>query len=141
MTEKLTTHGQDKDYRLGSRISHTVLIFLLSALALGFASCSSQVEEVIPESVMGQDRFIEIYTEAMLIEAAFKQKMYKSEDPQIWIAKQYAGLFKREKISSDVYDASFDWYSSHPEILLEIYSEVIENLGKLEAKQNAETNP
>ena len=110
-------------------------------MALGLASCSSQNEELVPTKVMDQQRFIEVYTEVMLIEAAFKQKMYKTEDPKIWITKQYAGLFQRENISSEVYDASFDWYSSHPEVLLDIYSEVIENLGKLEAKQNAESNP
>ncbi|MFT5183330.1 MAG: hypothetical protein ACI84C_000456 [Flavobacteriales bacterium] len=141
MTEKLITQGQGKDYHLNTKISHTILIFLISAMALGFASCSSQNNEAMPSQVMGQERFIEVYTEAILIEAAFKQKMYKTEDPKTWIAKQYAGLFTRENISSDVYDASFDWYSTHPEILLDIYSEVIENLGKLEAKQNAETNP
>lgn len=77
----------------------------------------------------------------MIIEAAFKQKMYKTEDPQIWLAKQYNVLFANQNISSETYDESYTWYSTRPELLLEIYSEVIENLGKQEAKQNAETNP
>lgn len=95
----------------------------------------------MPDTLLSQDRFIEVYTEAILIEAAFKQKMYKTEDPTIWLAKQYSTLFLSKKITAETYDESFTWYSSKPELLLEIYGEVIENLSKLEAKQNAETNP
>ncbi len=125
-----------------TRKSHSIFILLLTIVTLACGSCSSESDHtIVPETILSQERFTEVYTEAMIIEAAFKQKMYKTEDPQIWLAKQYNVLFANQNISSETYDESYTWYSTRPELLLEIYSEVIENLGKQEAKQNAETNP
>lgn len=85
---------------------------------------------------MGQEEFIDVYADALLIEAAYKQRLYKKEDPEVWLGKRYGELFEKKNVDSEKYHRSLTWYTGQTEMFRDMYDDIIERLNKLEAQQN-----
>ncbi|MCB0761434.1 MAG: DUF4296 domain-containing protein [Flavobacteriales bacterium] len=121
--------------------SYRPWVVLFAVITLLLAACGGEPEVVIPPDVMPRQEFIEVYADALLIEAAYKQRLYKTEDPNIWIGKRYGELFERYQLDPERYKHSLDWYSSQTALFYEMYDEIIEKLNKMEARETDTETP
>lgn len=108
---------------------------------VALTSCSEEQKVQIPADVIPQEEFIEIYSDALLIEAAYKQRLYKKEDPEVWLGKRYGELFEKRDVDAEKYQHSVEWYSSQTQLFHDMHDGIMERLNKLEAAQNIEENP
>lgn len=94
---------------------------------------------VIPNDVLSIKKMAEILVEFQLIEAAVNLNV-ANYNPNL-IAGSVPiknSVFKNNKIAKEIYNRSFDFYTKHPPLLIEIYKLVLSNLSKMQAAVNSE---
>lgn len=113
---------------------HRILIwfFIVSI----FSACTQRTNYIIPE-----DKFLEILIDLHLYDALVQSRKLKdTELNQIDSAYLYPSLFAKHNVTSEQFDSSLSYYTSHPEILNEISNKAhshIENLAEIEKKLSA----
>src|SRR4051812_41522807 len=109
--------------------------FLLFCTVLIF-SCSQDKKESIPGSVLPEEKMAEVLVDIHLLEATLNINSFSRDkaskgagtiDPATDVLKKH-GLTKQQ------YDESFKFYSSHPQLLSEVYLIVLNDLSKMQAQ-------
>ena len=96
--------------------------FILCMILL---SCGNQQEENL-QNILSENSFINILKDIHLAEAFFELNKTKSiENAKKELAKNYVDIYKKNKISEDYFNKSLDFYSKKPELLEQIYSNII----------------
>ena len=98
-----------------------------------FLSCSSNKPQV-PASVIQPDKMQSILTDLHMVEG----KLILLRAPQDSLKKAahiyYASVYDKHEITHKEFSKSFDWYQEHPELMMEFYDVIIEQLEEAEAK-------
>lgn len=92
------------------------LIFLLG--------CGKDVPEP-PQDLIPRETFVELLAEVQLIEAVLNQNMIRNDEPRARIARYYKTTFATFNVTPQQFQDTYTWYYGQPELLLEIYDEVI----------------
>lgn len=87
-----------------------------------------------PDDLIPRDTFVELLAEVQLIEAVFNQNMIRNDDPRARIARYYKTTFEKFDVTPEQFQTTYTWYYSQPELLLEIYDEVITVISTKRAK-------
>lgn len=106
----------------------TTLLYLFGFL-LGFLACGEE-EIPPPDNLLPREQFVEVMVEVQLIEAVFNQNMIRSDEPQRRIARYYKETFERLGVDRKAFEATHTWYHRKPELLQEVYDEVISVLSQ-----------
>ncbi len=110
------------------------LIFGILFVALVLSACSKPKVEV-PADVISKDSMIRMLTDMHLAEAAIQMRNLSGHDSLHREAfGRYKFIFEKYKVSADVFEKSFRWYSSEPEIFSGMYDSVIVHLSEGQAK-------
>jgi hypothetical protein len=115
------------------------LVCLFFCVSL-FLSCSNNKKEVvIPSDVLSIEKMADILVEFQLIEAAVNLNI-ANYDPHLIPGSIPINtpVFKNNKMAKEIYSRSFDFYTKHPPLLIEIYKLVLNNLSKMQAAVNSE---
>jgi len=92
------------------------LLFLLG--------CGKDVPDP-PKNLIPRETFVELLAEVQLIEAVLNQNMIRNDEPRARIARYYKTTFERFNVTPQQFQDTYTWYYSQPELLLEMYDEVI----------------
>lgn len=100
----------------------------------GFSSCGSKTEK-IPSDILPQKKMIAILTDVQIAEAALQIRNTTLADSIVnFELSQYKFIFKKNNVSPAEFKKSFYYYTDRPEIMVEMYKEVISALSKKQAE-------
>jgi hypothetical protein len=107
------------------------LIFIL----LFISACSKKPIE-IPKGLLTREQMVPILTDIHIAQAAIGLNMYN--DTVKYNLKDYSEyIFKIHNTSKAQFDSSIVFYTRNPEILSEVYAQVINELSKKQGEVNA----
>jgi len=107
---------------------------LLLIIMIGSSSCGINTEK-IPSDILPQKKMIVILTDVQIAEAALQIRNTTLADSIInFELSQYKFIFKKNNVSAAVFKKSFYYYTDRPEIMMEMYKEVISALSKKQAE-------
>lgn len=113
-------------------ISRKTNYLLIAGIAL-ITACSRQKEE-IPSDIMPQDKMIKVLSDVHYTEATIQLRNLNYSDSTRKIAYgYYKEIFQKHQITPEQFKESFDWYKKHPEIMNEMYKEVLTHLSEEQA--------
>ena len=102
--------------------------FFIIAFIFFLFSCTRKPVE-IPKSVLPKDQLIPVLVDIHVAQAAMG--MNQLVDTSHFTMSEYTSyIFTIHHITKNEYDSSMSFYSQHPELLSEIYQEVINELSK-----------
>jgi len=91
----------------------SVLIFLVA--------CGG---DKIPKEIIGGDKMVQLLTEVHIIDGSMYNVMQVPDSLYKYGSGKYLALFKKYGTDSVQFKNSFKYYSSHPELMAEIYEKV-----------------
>lgn len=107
---------------------------LIAGIALTI-SCSRSKEE-IPSSVIEQKKMVEVLSDVHYTEATIQLRNLNYSDSTRKIAYgYYKEVFQKHHITPEQFKESFMWYKSHPEVMNDMYKEIITRLSEEQAKE------
>lgn len=99
-------------------------------------ACSDDKQVEIPAGVLSQEQMATVMAEVHLLEASLNlnisSAITKGDAPDLQATT--LEVLKKKGVTKEKYETSFLFYSQHPEILSEIYQQVLNNLSQLQAK-------
>ena len=100
-----------------------------------FLACTEGTEAP-PANLIDRARFVDLLVDVQLIEAVGKQKMVRQGDPREKIAGYYRETFEKHGVTDSLFYETYDWYYAHPQLMQEVYDEVINELSVIESQLN-----
>jgi hypothetical protein len=99
--------------------------FFAVAIGLIFLwGCGKDVPDP-PSGLIPRETFVELLAEVQLIEAVLNQNMIRNDEPRARIARYYKTTFETFKVTPQQFQETYTWYYGQPNLLLEVYDEVI----------------
>ena len=108
-------------------VIRTLSIFMI------LASCSDP--NAIPPGVLSKDKMVEILKMVHLAEAT-QQQMILDQSANPSDTFSFNEIFKKAKIKKADYDSSMKFYSAHPQLLDQVYDEVINELNEMSLEES-----
>jgi hypothetical protein len=101
-------------------------------ILLLLAGCAADAPADRPDDVLDHDKFVLVMTDVQLLEATSRKKLIRDGDPKERTAQFYKQLFDKHEITEEEFKRSYLWWNSEPELMVEVYEKVLENLSRLE---------
>jgi hypothetical protein len=121
------------------KMKKIALLFLCSWLI----SCGNDTVVPIPDNVLSKEKMAQILTDMHLLEASMNLNIANTvvtvETPDM--ENNVRLVLKKNAVTKEQYETSFAFYTAHTELLSEIYTEVLNDLSKLQAKVANEKTP
>jgi len=113
--------------------------FLLYAVFTGCTSASEPTyDRVKTDNVLEKEKFIEVLTDAQILESTLKLKLIRTPDLKERIPGFYQQVFDKHQTTETAFTESMNYYSANATELIEIWDSVEVSLKTL--KENAENN-
>jgi len=106
-------------------------LFLLCAL---LAACSDPQDVKIPTDVLSKEKMAEVMVDVHLLEATVNLTVSATDKAAFNEKGDMIDVYKKHGITRKQYDDSYIFYTRHPEILGEIYQQVLNELSKMQAQ-------
>ncbi|CAN5435719.1 hypothetical protein BH11BAC1_BH11BAC1_03140 [soil metagenome] len=104
------------------------LFVAFAVLSVFIFSCSKSKPE-IPKGILTQNEMIPVLVDIHIAQAA--TGLFNSGDTSKYTMNDYIPyILSIHHIEKAVYDSSVDFYTQHPEIMQEMYDDVIDELSK-----------
>lgn len=114
-----------------------IIVILLCTILY---SCAEEKEVVIPENILSQEKMATVMTDIHLLEASmtlnFANATNMINGPEMQATT--VQLLKKNNVTKEQYQTSFVFYAEHPDLLTEVYKQVLNNLSQLQAKVSNE---
>jgi hypothetical protein len=105
-----------------------LLLFVLTT-----ASCSKH-QELIPDTVLKRDKLVLILSDMHMLEAQAQMSNYNQNDStKLIVASAYKAVFLKNKVDAKQFQRSYEYYQVRPELMSEIYKEVLTELSRRQA--------
>ena len=105
-------------------------------ICLLFMACSGSLEIKIPDNVLSKDKMTQVMMDIHLMEASIN--LSGGNPKKIDLAGSNVPLnidvLKKNNITKKQFDDSFSFYTHNPELLSEIYQNVLNELSKMQAE-------
>ena len=116
--------------------------FLAISLVITFTftfliSCSHKSDS-IPSKIIPKDKMADVLVDVHLAEASADNHGLSAPQVNMMMAAKYDSLFKKHEITFAQFKSSYDYYLAHPDVLSEIYSEVVNKLTTMESKATSD---
>lgn len=113
-------------------LQRNIIILLISSFLF---ACSAKKENAIkvPDDIVPIDTMAAIMADIHLAEAEAAVYPYNDTAGTVNLPAYYRFVFNKHKIDTAVFGKNFRYYESHPEIMNEVYTKVLENLSKQQA--------
>ena len=109
-----------------------VLILMLFSCERALPKDESVIK--IPNHLLSEEVFTELYYDAQLTEGAVRIEIGKGVKSKEISAYLYQQLFDKYGITKDDFEANIRYYASDPEVMQEIQTEVVNRLTLEESK-------
>lgn len=90
-------------------------------------ACSEQKEEVIPEEIVSEEKFIDIITDVKILEGRLHHKVNAQDIPKI-APDLYQEIFDKHDITKEGFRKNIIYHFKTPEKTMRIYETVVEQL-------------
>lgn len=97
-------------------------------------ACSDETVVSIPETVLPKQKMAEVLMDVHLLESSMNLNVYNMDRIAAENTTPGFDILKKNSVTKQQYDQSFDFYSKHPALLNEIYDSVLNNLSKMQAE-------
>lgn len=105
---------------------------VLLLFGIFFVACKSGEESSdTPENILTKNKMVEIMVQVHLAEAALNLNL---NDNKAGETKVYQDIFRKKNVSKNQYEESLKYYTEHPEKMVEIYDEVLNELSRMQAE-------
>jgi len=94
-------------------------------LVLIFISCGNEPEIVKPDNLLEKEQMIEVLYDLGLAEAAYRGRHHKDTIAEEKVRQRVFYNFSEHGVSKEQFEKSYDYYMKNPEVLVEIYNEVL----------------
>jgi hypothetical protein len=91
-------------------------------------------EAAIPADVLPKEQMARVMTDIHLLEASLSVGTYAKDNVMMQNIKPSTDILKKNGITKETYDLSFDFYSRNPNLLTEVYQLVLNDLSKMQAE-------
>ncbi len=108
------------------------IVAMLFSIIL-FTACTPEIEPR-PANVMDGPLFARVMVDVQLLEAAKTQNPHRREWSTESLRSGYALIFEKYGINDSLFQRSFRFYQSRPDLMKPIYEEVLDSLNALEPK-------
>jgi hypothetical protein len=121
------------------KMKKIALLFLCSCLI----SCGNNKSVPIPDNVLSKEKMALVMTDMHLLEASMNLNIASAlpANQNVDMEAKVQAVLKKNAVTKEQYETSFVFYSTHTELLSEIYTEVLNDLSKLQAKVANEKTP
>jgi len=103
-------------------------ILLLLICLFGLNACRDSTV-IIPPEILSKETLVPILTDIQIAQAS--RNIFEYSDTVVYSLNDYRiAILKRKNISEEQFESSMKFYSEHPELLQEIYNEVVNELSK-----------
>jgi len=99
----------------------------LAVVFLGLALVACKTDDR-PEGLMEREEFKETLLDAQLIEARLNHEMILEQMKTLPVEKYYEELFEKHQVTKEKFEKTFNYYTEHPDLLKEIYDEIMTEL-------------
>ena len=89
-------------------------------------ACSKDSE--VPDWVVSKERMVPFMIDIHLAEAKIKVLKLNYDSSLAFFRKLEDDVYEKHQITDSIYLESFNYYLNHPDLLLEIYEQVIDSL-------------
>jgi hypothetical protein len=113
-----------------------IYFFLFSMLTISFLSCGKKKIE-IPATVLPKEKMVPVIVDIHLAQAAAVIRN-PSDSLHYTFGDYLPYILKLHDIPRAEYDSSISFYTSHPELMKEIYDDVINELSKKQSEVKTE---
>ncbi len=105
-------------------------------ICLVFVACSGEKAVVIPDSVLSKEKMAEVMLDIHLMEASMNISGVNPNTIDLAGSKVPLNIdvLKKHNLTKKQYDESFSFYSNHPELLSQVYQQILNDLSKLQAE-------
>jgi hypothetical protein len=115
------------------RITIKVSLFLLM---FSVFACTKN-KEVIPDSILKKEKMILILSDIHLLEAQVQMtNLNQNDSTKLIVTSAYKDIFLKNKVDAQQFQRSYQYYQVKPELISEIYSEVLTELSRRQASGN-----
>jgi hypothetical protein len=99
-------------------------------------SCSEKKPLSIPPTILPKEKMVEVMVDIHLLEASINLSISYADKitPGNPNPTPNFDILTKNKITKKQYDDSFDFYTQHPELLNEVYEQVLSDLSKMQAQ-------
>lgn len=104
-------------------------LYLLVAVVL--AACTGDDVPPPPEGAIGESKFVTVLVDMHLVEAAINQKYGRETDTTGSVYGYYRSVFERHNTGKEAFDLTYNYYETHPPLMLKIYEQVEDSLRRL----------
>lgn len=111
------------------------LLYFLSGLIALLCSCSDNQEVKIPSTVLPKEKMVQVLADIHLLEAAASLNLLPNDEGALKNDPNYQQIYSAQGTTREQYMESFDFYSQHSELMMQIYNEVLTELSKRQAKE------
>ncbi|MCB0477140.1 MAG: DUF4296 domain-containing protein [Crocinitomicaceae bacterium] len=111
-------------------------IHILAVGLLILSSCG-QKEESLPEGIIPKEEFTEILVQVQLMESYCQDTYVRPDIYKELLQNSVDSLLKAHGKTTEEYVASFDYYTTQPEVMFEVYEKVLEKINNMQVTTNA----
>ncbi len=105
------------------------------SLFMLFFSCGN--EDKVPENIIPKEEFINLLVDIQLMEAYCQNKYVRPDIYKELLHDSVDSLLKANDRSIEEYEESFDYYSMQPDVMFQIYEQVLVKINDLQVTENA----
>jgi len=108
---------------------------IITALAISILifSCIREKIEEKPADVVTKEQMIQIFADIHIAEAAMYENRFYPDTLKVNKPMLYNQLLKSHKLTHESFDRSYNYWSTEPKVIDEIYEQVIIELTKRES--------
>ena len=97
-------------------------------------SCSQDKTVHIPDSVLPEEKMAEVLVDIHLLEATLNISTFSRDNITKSDLSPTTDILKKHEINKAQYDESFAFYTRNPQLLGEVYQQVLNDLSKMQAQ-------
>jgi len=110
------------------------------ALLFLIASCKNK-EVVIPDTILPQEKMIEVMVDLQLVNALSQKRFTKDPKSPGTTLADYSQVFDKHEMTRESFQESLNFYKEHPPLLIEIYDQMLNEFSKRQAGLKKESVP
>ncbi|MBL0330708.1 MAG: DUF4296 domain-containing protein [Bacteroidetes bacterium] len=109
---------------------------IITLFCIVFLSACTSIEDRvdIPDTVLSQQKMSEVLVDVHLLEASLNVNAYSKGQVIMNNIQPDSDILKKNAITKEQYDSSFNFYAQNPILLAEVYQLVLNNLSKMQAE-------
>lgn len=108
--------------------------FVCILFSILFVGCASETQVAVPDTILPKEKMVEVMTDVHLLEASMNLNVYNIDKTVAENPTPGFDVLKKNNITKQQFDESFDFYSRHPSLLNEIYEIVLNDLSRMQAE-------